>query len=310
MSEPLAYENGRLVAASRVSVPIFDQGFVQGVTVAEQLRTFDGKLFRFADHIRRLRRSLEIVQVDCGLTDEQWGTLADELVTHNLAMQADGDDLGLCVFVTPGPYPTFAAAPDVVPIEDLRPRVVAHTFPIPFGQWAKTYVDGQPLAVSSIRQVPGFCWPTELKCRSRMHYYLADLDAAKRFPGSRALLLDESGAVCEASTANLFAYFEGEGFVAPPSTDVLPGISLSTVDELAKQIDVPFVRRIMMPEELKTASEVLLCSTSPCVLPVTQIDGEPIGDGKPGPQFERLLNAWSEHVGLDIAAQAKRFADR
>ena len=81
--EPLAYENGRLVRGAELSVPVYDQGFVQGVTVAEQMRTFGGKLFRFPEHVDRLRRSLAEVQVDPGLTDDQFHDVANQLVDHN-----------------------------------------------------------------------------------------------------------------------------------------------------------------------------------------------------------------------------------
>lgn len=310
MSQAIAFENGSFREASEISLPVFDQGFVQGVTVAEQLRTFGGKLFRFEDHIARLRHSLSTVQVDCRMSDQELLDIATRLIDHNHKLLDKGDDLGLCLFVTPGPYPAFAASPGIVSSSELLPRVVAHTFPIPFGQWADKYETGQTLAISKYRQVPTECWPAELKCRSRMHYYLADLDAAQRVPGSRALLLDMDGAVCESSTANVFAYFEGEGFVAPPSQDVLPGISLSTVEDLARKLSVPFSRRVIMPDELKRADEVLLCSTSPCVLPVTEIDGQPISDARPGERFAALLEAWNELVGLDIANQAATYSVR
>lgn len=310
MIEPLAYENGRLVQADQLMIPLYDRGFVQGVTVAEQMRTFRGKLFRLDDHLKRFRRSLEIVDVDPQITDEQIENVAYDLISHNLKSQVDGDDLALVLFVTPGAYSAFAASPGIVPSEDLRPRVVMHTYPLPFGQWCGLYDEGQALTVSSIRQVPPDCWPSELKCRSRMHYFLADHEAMKIEPGSRALLLDHDGLVSEASTANLFAYFSGEGFVAPPADDVLPGISLSQVQMLAEELGESFSRRPLQVAELKQAAEVLLCSTSPCVLPVRSIDKVLINKGTPGPQFQRLIEAWSEKVSVDIVGQAKWFANR
>ena len=70
---PLAYRNGRFLAADELHIPYWDAGFIQGVTVAEQLRTFGGKLFRLADHLQRLRHSLEIVGIDLG---EEFARLA------------------------------------------------------------------------------------------------------------------------------------------------------------------------------------------------------------------------------------------
>jgi branched-subunit amino acid aminotransferase/4-amino-4-deoxychorismate lyase len=63
-------------------------------------------------------------------------------------------------------------------------------------------------------------------------------------------------------------------------------------------------------EDLRTADEAMLTSTSVCLLPVIECDGRPIGAGKPGPQYRQLLKAWSESVGVDIADQAREFAGR
>jgi len=199
--------------------------------------------------------------------------------------------------------------------------VCMHTYPLPFRLWAEKYRTGQTLVITGIIQVPGRCWPPGLKCRSRMHYYLADRQAAAVEPGARALLLDEQGLVSEASTANLLAYFPGEGLVSPPAEKVLRGISLAVVGELAHRLGIGFVQRPLRPEELARAHEVLLSSTPLCLLPVTRLGavaGEgpaaegprAIGDSRPGPVFRRLIEAWSETVGVDIIGQAERFADR
>jgi branched-chain amino acid aminotransferase len=79
---------------------------------------------------------------------------------------------------------------------------------------------------------------------------------------------------------------------------------------LAGQLGIGVAYRELTPDDLATADEVLLASTPFCLLPATRLDGRPIGDGRPGPVFHRLLAAWSEMVELDIAAQATQFATR
>ena len=110
MSEPSAYWNGRFLPASQMSIPPYDAGFVLGATVAEQVRTFRGQLFRFDQHAHRLARSLEIVGVDPGISSSAMGEVAVELIERNHPLLDKDDDLGLSVFVTPGPYPTLAPA--------------------------------------------------------------------------------------------------------------------------------------------------------------------------------------------------------
>jgi branched-subunit amino acid aminotransferase/4-amino-4-deoxychorismate lyase len=116
--------------------------------------------------------------------------------------------------------------------------------------------------------------------------------------------------VAEATTANVFAYRNGEGFVSPPPEHILSGVSLAVVHELAANLGVPFIQRPLAVEELRSAEEVLLTSTSVCLLPVVACDGRPIGNGRPGPRYRQLLAAWSDLVGTDIAEQARRFAAR
>jgi branched-subunit amino acid aminotransferase/4-amino-4-deoxychorismate lyase len=304
MSEPLAYLNGRFLPPAELSVPVYDTGFVQGVTVTEQIRTFGGKLFRFPQHMERLQHSLEIVGIDPGIELAQLAKAAEDLVSHNHGLLTPGDDLGLSMFVTPGGYPTLA------PPGGSPPLVAMHTYCLPFQLWFEKYEVGQALAVTDVRQVPSECWPAALKCRSRMHYYLADRQANLKIPGARALLLDRHQKVIEASTANLVTFRREEGFLSPPKAKILPGVSVATLAELARHEGIPFHCRDLEVDDVANADEVLLCSTSSCLLPVVSLDGRSIGAGKPGPTFQRMLHRWSELVGVDIRQQAREFSAR
>jgi branched-subunit amino acid aminotransferase/4-amino-4-deoxychorismate lyase len=304
MTEPLAYWNGTLLPASQLVVPVWDTGFVQGVTVAEQLRTFNGRLFRLDDHLERLRSSLEIVGIELPIPLDELGRLAGDLAARNHRLLAPGDDLGLSLFVTPGPYRAFA------PPEARGPSIGMHTYPVAFGAFADKYECGERLIVTDVRQVPSNCWPAALKCRSRMHYFLADRAARQQDPGARALLLDQQGNVSEASTANFLLYRRDTGLVLPPRENILPGVSIAAVEELARQVGVALRNQEFRLDDVWSADEAFLSSTSPCLLPVVTIDGRPVGDGRPGPLFQQLISAWSRRVGLDIVEQARRFAAR
>jgi branched-chain amino acid aminotransferase len=305
MPQPLAYLNGRWLPVSQAAVSVYDAGFLQGVTVAEQLRTFSGRLFRLDLHLDRLARSLEILGVDPGVGREDLAQIAGELAAQNHKLLDPADDLGLTMFVTPGPNAAFASLAG-----HGGPTVCVHTQPLPFGTWADKYESGDALVVTDVMQVPARCWPSELKCRSRMHYYLADKQARERESGARALLLNERGCVTEASTANVLAYFSDEGLVSPPRENILPGVTVAVIEELAAQLGIPFSHRELTLDDVARVDEMLLCSTSPCVWPVVRLDGRPIGNGRPGPMSKRLREAWNQMVGLDIEAQARRFASR
>jgi branched-chain amino acid aminotransferase len=304
----IAYLNGKFIDAPELVVPVYDTGFVLGVTVAEQVRTFRGRLFRLESHLRRLSHSLRVIDVEPGIDLDQLAEAARELAARNHALLDPEDDLGLSIFVTPGPYSTMAESAR----RDGRrgPMVCMHTYALAFHLWVGNYQRGQSLAVSSVRQVPPDCWPPELKCRSRMHYYLADLQARRMQPSARALLLDHDDHVLEASTANIIIFRRGEGIISPPQEKILPGISVGVIGALAEQLGVGFHHRDLTVEDVRQADEVMLCSTSPCVWPVTELDGQPIGHGKQGEICHRLLAAWSELAGLDIVAQATKFSHR
>jgi branched-chain amino acid aminotransferase len=297
MSEPIAYLNGQLIPASKAVVSVTDVGFMMGVTVAEQLRTFNGKLFRLDEHLDRLDRSLAIVGVDSKHSREKLVETATHVAATNKKLLAPDDDLVLVIFVTPGDAST-------------SPTVCMHTRPVPFAQWADKYQTGESLCTTAIVQVSPRSWPTEIKCRSRMHYYLADRYAAIKIPGSRALMHDEHGFVTEATTANVLIYRQSEGLLTPPQGKVLPGISLSVLRQLAAEVQIPFTEQDLEPSDIAAADEVLLCSTSPCILPVTRFNGAAVGSGQPGPIFAKILGAWSNLVGVEIAEQARRFKSR
>jgi branched-chain amino acid aminotransferase len=321
-----AYCNGAWVASDELAVAVDDVGFLLGVTVTERLRTFRGKIFRLDAHLKRMRRSLEIVGLDAAGIVDQVAAAVPELVARNRTHLAPDDDWAISAFATPGRtgtrptrhpadpapgkadrrVPAVAGCPRVPGARGSgRPTVCVHGFPLPFHQWAGQYERGLPVVVSHVRQVPPNCWPPELKCRSRMHYYLADTRADAERPGARALLLDQDGNLGEATSANVLVYRKAEGLVSPPGEHILFGVSLGVVRELAGRLGVPFLERHLTVDELLAADEGMLASTS-----IVQCDGRPIGGGVPGPVYRRLLAAWSEMVGLDVADQARRFARR
>lgn len=305
MNEPCVYINGEWLPASKASLSLIDAGFVLGATIAEQLRTFHGKIFRLDDHLARLEHSLKLLGIDPGVTRDQLAGLAQEIAARNHRLIEHGDDLGLSIFVTPGLYPAYSSLPGPA-----HPTLCLHTYTLPFRLWAEKYRTGQFLATTAIQQVPPECWPAEIKCRSRMHFFLADRQASHQHPGSRALMLDREGNVTEASTANLLIYRREEGLISPQGSKILPGISLMELLEIAKSLQIPCGERNFKPEEVATADEALLSSTPFCLLPATRLNGQPISAGQPGEIFHRLLAAWSELIGVDIAHQAERFCAR
>jgi branched-subunit amino acid aminotransferase/4-amino-4-deoxychorismate lyase len=307
MSATWAYKNGDWIPSGELRVAVDDVGFLLGATVTERLRTFRGQVFRLEEHLARMRHSLEVVGLDAARISAELGDAICQFIERNRGQIADDDDWSVIAFVTPGLTGAGRPSSDTT---SRAPIICVHGYPLPFDQWASRYEAGVSVVVSDVRQVPSNCWPPELKCRSRMHFYLADRRAAEAQPGARAVLLDQDGFVAEATTANVLIYRADEGLVTPPADHVLFGVSIGVVAELAKELHVPFNSRRLTADELRSADEAMLTSTSICVQPIVACDGVTIGGGRPGPMYGKLLAAWSELVGLDIAAQARRFLNR
>ena len=91
--------------------------------------------------------------------------------------------------------------------------------------------------------------------------------------------------------------------MSPSPRNILRGISITTLAEIAAEIGVPFVERDHQVHDVMNADEAYLASTPYCLAPVTKINGVPVGDGKPGPMLKQILDVWSSRVGVDIVEQ-------
>jgi branched-chain amino acid aminotransferase len=117
-------------------------------------------------------------------------------------------------------------------------------------------------------------------------------------------LLDIHGNVAENKGGNFFIYSEGV-LKTPQARSALAGISRATILELAAQLSIPVQVTDFQPYDIYTADEAFFTSTPYCIMPATKFNGLPVGDGQVGPVTKRLLQAWSELVGVDIVAQAQ-----
>ena len=298
MREPLVYLNGRFVPAAQAHLAIWDAGVVQGATVAEMTRTFRKQPFRLDDHLDRLLRALNLTHMNIGLSRKELSAISLELLAHNARLLDDNAELGLIQFVTAGEYALYALGRP----PRREPTICVHTFALPFAAWAERMRQGVHLLTPSIRQVPPQCWDANMKCRSRMHYYLAEQEVHARDAEASALLLDLAGNVTETNSGN-FLMVERGVLVSPPTDYTRAGVSRAMVLELAEELGIPFVARDISLTEAMKADEAFLSSTSYCLMPVTKINEVLLGDGRPGTVYRRLLTAWSQRVGVDIERQ-------
>ncbi|MBS0210120.1 MAG: aminotransferase class IV [Planctomycetes bacterium] len=300
MSEPVVYLNGEFVPASLAKLNIYDLGLVLGATLTEMTRTFRHVPYRVEDHVARLYRSLKYAGIAVPMTQAEMVAKTRELAEVNGRLLNAADDLGIVHFVTPGENLMYAGSAGASGA--LRPTICIHSFPLRFSMWRHLFTDGAHVVTPSIRHVPPQCVEPKMKNRSRLHWFLADRQTQAVDPRAITLLLDLDGNVTECAGAN-FVIVKDETIVTPTTRNILWGVSLQTVKELAASVGLGFLEKDFQPYDVVNADEAWLTTTPYCLAPCTKVNNIPIGGGAPGPRFQRMLNAWSERAGMDIAAQ-------
>jgi branched-chain amino acid aminotransferase len=295
---PLVYLNGNLVSQAEAALPLHDAGFVWGATVTDLCRTVRHRLYRWADHLARFRRSCRAAQVPLARSDDEITRQAEELVAHNVGLLRPEQDLVLVLLATPGPVGYYAGQEGGP--GDGDPTLILHTFPLPLARYRRLVAEGAALVIPSTRHVPAACVDPRIKQRSRLHWWLAQQEAQRTETGAQALLLDAAGHVTETAAAN-FLLVQNGTVLTPPRTGVLGGVSLQVVEELCAALGTPFAERTLGVYDCLNAAEAMLASTPYCLAGVRRINGRPLP--WPGPIFQRLLAAWSEQIGLDIQGQ-------
>jgi branched-subunit amino acid aminotransferase/4-amino-4-deoxychorismate lyase len=181
--------------------------------------------------------------------------------------------------------------------------VIVFTDPIPFASFAHQYLEGGHAVTAVTRALPTQVIDPKLKTTSRLHFWLAEQEAHLVDPHAYPLVLDLDGNVTELTAANFWIVREG-ALLTPPDRSILGGISRAAVMEVAAELGVAVHERDFQPYDVRNADEAFLTTTSRSILPITKLDGSPIGDGTPGPVVARLQNGWAERYGFDFVAQA------
>ena len=299
MAERTIYLNGDYVPESHAKVSVLDRGFRWGDAVYDAVRTFDGRPFKLHEHVERFFRSLKYARIDPGLDKKQVTDVTLEVVRRNEEMrQTDGDYL-ITMQASRGPV-TNVYSP-VAP----RPTVTVYGLPLQFSVHAKYYRAGAHVVVPSIRRTPPECVSPRAKVSNKMNHFQAELEVRALDPEAFALMLDVDGNIAESTGADFL--FVSDGVLRIPQRRThLTGVSLLTAAELAEKLGIATDEGAYTLFDLYNAEEAMLTASTYCLLPVVRVNGLPLGEGQPGPVVARLLEAWSEMVGVDIVGQAFR----
>lgn len=296
-AERLAYSNDRWLPADSVGLGLDDWGNLQGAVLVERLRTVCGKPLDIAGHLERLKRGADVLGIRFPNTLNS--ALVHECVERNRHAHAF-EDFSVVILLTPGK--TADRPPGS------KPTVILHTLDLHWRALSMWYSQGQSLITADNRNVPGNCWPPGIKSRSRLHYYLADRQAAaSEFDHAGAVMLDQAGDVTESSTANLLIVESGR-LISPPIDSVLQGLSLARTLRLASQLGIDVAFETICPSRVEQANEVLLTGSSGCIWPAARFNNKVFDRAWAGPVYCRLCEAWKSDIGIDYTAQAARCA--
>jgi D-alanine transaminase len=278
----IVYVNGAFVAEDQAVVSVFDRGFLMADAVYEVTSVLDGRLLDFAGHCRRLDRSLREMAMDNPHDDAAWLALHREVVARNGLVD------GLVYLqVSRGAPPERDFA---WPTEGLAPTVVLFT-------QAKPGLAEAPAARTGWRviSVPDQRW-ARCDIKTVQLLYPAMAKMAARAAGVDDAWFVEDGQVTEGTSNNAWIVAGGRIVTRPLSADILSGITRTAVLRLAAEAQMEVEERAFTLAEAMAADEAFATSATAFVMPVVEIDGAVLGDGRPGPVARRMREIYIEEM--------------
>jgi len=277
-----AYDRGRFVASTEPRLPLGTQGLHYGTGVFDGIRAYRSdtglNLFRAHDHFDRMLRACRLLRIAApGDADDLIGITVELLRRNGHDQDTYVRPLAYKLSLLPGAPPgvSLAAVSDAV-------SITTHAFP------ADGPNRGARCAISSWRRPPRDALPVPAKITGGYVTSALACDEARAAGLDDAILLDRTGNVAEASTANVFAVIGARVLTPPAGGDLLAGVTRDTVLTLGREAGLDVEERPLSPAELITADEVFLTSTGRGVVPVLAVSGRDIGSGRAGPVTTRV----------------------
>ena len=287
------YLNGEFTMLSEAKISVMDRGFIFGDGVYEVAPVYGGQPFRFEHHMARLERSLTELRIKNPLTPIQWAEIVQQLIQAYAALSGakpkDSDQL-IYIQITRGVAMRDHAMPDNMaptvfimsngmnpPSDEQRSQGVACVTADDF-RWAKAHIKSTSLL--------GAVFARQIS---------VDADAAET-------VMFRDGYLSEAAACNVWVVKAGKVLGTPKDNLVLEGIRYGLIEEICRDTDIGFELRRISRAEVLQADELLLSSATKEVLPITSLDGHPVGAGRPGPVYARLYAAYQQ-------AKARALAD-
>lgn len=267
--------NGEYIAADKANVSVMDRGFLFGDGIYEVIPVYQGNLFRFDSHLERLENSLNLTHIENPYSREQWREIMlplidvkkDQYIYFQITRgAAEKRDHAFPVGVKPT---VFMMCNDIAPF------------------------NGKEKGVKAISLIDNRWSACNIKAIALLGNILLRQQAVEN-DCAEAILVRE-GYVTEGSASNVFAVIDGILITPPKNNFILAGITRDVILELAAVNNIPFAEDVISLDALKTASEIWFASSTREILPVIELDGLPVANGKVGQlwhQMNELLQAY------------------
>ena len=269
---------GHIVPSEQALVSAYDHGFLYGDGVYETLRTYGGVPFLLEGHLKRLRRSADMIRIS-------WADLpvdpAEELRRALVAAGNSESLVRLALTRGSGPFGydrTRCQKPNfLVYVEPFEP-------PSP-----QLYEEGATARIVSVRRNPTSALDPHIKSMNLLNNILAAMEAFEH-GADEAFMLNLLGNVAESCSANIFIVRDGKVLTPPLSAGILDGLTRAHLLDLCRQEGIPAEETDFRGEDIHSAEECFVTSTTREVMPIARVDGRAVGQGKPGPSSLRLLD--------------------
>jgi D-alanine transaminase len=283
----MIYLNGEFMPIEQAKISVLDRGFIFGDGVYEVIPVYSRRPFRMAEHLVRLQASLDSIRLANPHPSVKWTELVGRIVGGN-----PWDDQNVYLQITRG-----AAKRDHAFPKGLKPTVflMASELIPPSAELVKT---GAKAIV-----LPDFRWTRcDIKSTSLLGNCMLRTLAADA--GCVEAILVRDGELTEASASNVFVVKDGTVLAPPKSQLILPGITYDVVLEILRDAAIPHEIRPVKEGELRAADEIWVTSSSREVLPITTLDGKPVGSGKPGRVGAKVYALYQEYKARVMRAPA------
>ena len=272
------YLNARFMPIEEARISPMDRGFLFSDGVYEVIPVYSRRAFRLGEHLRRLQNTLDGIRLRNPHDSDEWARLIGEIITRN-----EPEDQSIYLQVSRG----ADTKRDHAFPKHVVPTVFIMSSPL------TTPDDEQRATGVAAVSAPDYRW---LRCHLKTTALLANclLRQLAVDAGGAETLLFRDGYLTEGAASNIFIVKDGV-LVAPPKSHLmLPGITYDVVLELAATHGLPHEVREILEDEVRTADEIWMTSSTKEVLPITMLDARAVGTGKPGPVAARMHGWYQE----------------